>query len=1056
MSSLDKLVICGVRSFSPDRREGIAFESPITLIVGQNGSGKTTIIECLKASISGELPPSSKSGQYFIHDPKLNGSAEVRAQIRLIFREFQNRKKIQVVRSFQLSHIRTRKADLKISGDLKPQFKVLESVLQTKDEESGQVTSISHKCADINTQVPILFGVSNSIIENVLFCHQEDSNWPLQDMAKVKKKFDELFGSTRYSKALEFITKLKGEYNKKIKEKALFNENLKQKIDFLKGIINKKNQCLLRKTEINKEMQTLASKLNSHLEAKQELMRNIDILDRLRAELTSELILFDTRVEEIKEIENNLLKSNYKLKDELEINSILHNEKEEIQSLNSKLKNLQDQKNQIRNNLESFKANSSVEEFNQRKNELLKKIPEIKKITTSTEILLFLENSLATINKQLINYKDLNWETIHKAISKVEVNKTDIIYSITNLKKELNLKVEEKKKLLESINNKKDEQIKFQRDLDKISEQIKDKAQLDNELNLLKFKIQENKNIIDANEKLFSVDYLKNTYNHTYNLGSINGELTILERIKSSNTFNNKYFEFDENTKSFNEMIERRKTEYNFKKIETLNCWKELERIVGDYAIKNDVSVLEFHHNLLLEKLEKFPFDMEDQQAQLKGSLGRIEIELLIIDENIQRLEFEIQEITNKIQFANLEINNLEDQLYKKKEFLTNSIKELKQDFEFLFANRKNFDTSNEDVSNKGLIQYLFTIQEEEAKLNSKIIQSNQIIEELNSTIKLINKQKQFESSKKNINTLINNIYSLVGISKLEYSTETDYDRSKNFIQELYLKKKDELDIFQNEIEKIRCEISKLKGEYKVNDDWLDKFTCDSKGYSSVEELSEKYLIGVFEQQTMSLCVKDLEKYHKSLQKALMKFHIDKMTEINRTIKELWNITYKGHDIDYIAIRSDAEDSEENLTVESIKKSSRTPSGAKSFNYRVVMVQNGVELDMKGRCSAGQKVLACIIIRLALAESFCVNCGILALDEPTTNLDRFNIKGLAEALSYLIKFRKQQKNFQLIIITHDENFVRIMAQAQQCDHFFHVSKDEQGYSTIRQVDFHGY
>jgi len=33
------------------------------------------------------------------------------------------------------------------------------------------------------------------------------------------------------------------------------------------------------------------------------------------------------------------------------------------------------------------------------------------------------------------------------------------------------------------------------------------------------------------------------------------------------------------------------------------------------------------------------------------------------------------------------------------------------------------------------------------------------------------------------------------------------------------------------------------------------------------------------------------------------------------------------------------------------------------------------------------QVLACLVIRLALAETFCLNCGILALDEPTTNLD---------------------------------------------------------------------
>lgn len=63
------------------------------------------------------------------------------------------------------------------------------------------------------------------------------------------------------------------------------------------------------------------------------------------------------------------------------------------------------------------------------------------------------------------------------------------------------------------------------------------------------------------------------------------------------------------------------------------------------------------------------------------------------------------------------------------------------------------------------------------------------------------------------------------------------------------------------------------------------------------------------------------------------------------------------------------------------------------------MMKNGTELNMRGRCSAGQKVLASIIIRLALAETFCVNCGIFTLDEPTTNLDRDNIESLAENLA---------------------------------------------------------
>lgn len=46
----------------------------------------------------------------------------------------------------------------------------------------------------------------------------------------------------------------------------------------------------------------------------------------------------------------------------------------------------------------------------------------------------------------------------------------------------------------------------------------------------------------------------------------------------------------------------------------------------------------------------------------------------------------------------------------------------------------------------------------------------------------------------------------------------------------------------------------------------------------------------------------------------------------------------------------------------------------------------------------GLQVLASLIIRLALAETFCLNCGILALDEPTTNLDGPNAESLASAL----------------------------------------------------------
>lgn len=69
-------------------------------------------------------------------------------------------------------------------------------------------------------------GVSKPILENVIFCHQEDSNWPLGDPATLKKKFDEIFAATRYTKALEAIKKERKEQAQLIKENKLKLEHL--------------------------------------------------------------------------------------------------------------------------------------------------------------------------------------------------------------------------------------------------------------------------------------------------------------------------------------------------------------------------------------------------------------------------------------------------------------------------------------------------------------------------------------------------------------------------------------------------------------------------------------------------------------------------------------------------------------------------------------------------------------------------------------------------------------------------------------------------------------
>ena len=63
MAEIRKMSIQGIRAFSPFESKTIKFFKPLTIIVGDNGCGKTTIIECLKIGCTGGLPQNVANGQ---------------------------------------------------------------------------------------------------------------------------------------------------------------------------------------------------------------------------------------------------------------------------------------------------------------------------------------------------------------------------------------------------------------------------------------------------------------------------------------------------------------------------------------------------------------------------------------------------------------------------------------------------------------------------------------------------------------------------------------------------------------------------------------------------------------------------------------------------------------------------------------------------------------------------------------------------------------------------------------------------------------------------------
>lgn len=199
------------------------------------------------------------------------------------------------------------------------------------------------------------------------------------------------------------------------------------------------------------------------------------------------------------------------------------------------------------------------------------------------------------------------------------------------------------------------------------------------------------------------------------------------------------------------------------------------------------------------------------------------------------------------------------------------------------------------------------------------------------------------------------------------------------------------------------------------------------KNYKDVHVDFSRKLVEV---KTSELANADLETYAKALDAAIIRFHGLKMAEINEQIRFLWQKTYQGTDIDSISIKSDGE-----------------KVGNRSYNYRVVMMKDQVEMDMRGRCSAGQKVLASIIIRLALADSFAINCRFMALDEPTLCLDQETVEALARSLGEIIK---EKPSTQLLVVTHDPQFLTLLAQSTSIDYYWRVSRDQDMKSIIER------
>lgn len=1294
MSKIDKLSILGVRSFDNTRSETIQFHTPLTLIVGYNGSGKTTIIECLKYATTGDLPPNSKGGA-FIHDPKLCGEKEVLAQVKLSFNGTSGAKMV-ATRSLQLTVKKTTRQQKTLEGQL----------VMVKN---GERASISSRVAELDQIMPQYLGVSKAVLDSVIFCHQDESLWPMSEPSVLKKRFDEIFEAMKYTKAIDNIKTLRKKQNEELGKFKIMEQHAKE--DKEKADRAEKRSAKLQDEieelreetlQMSKEMRRVAELADKAWKESESYAQILGALEGKRIEANSIQTTIDNLKRHLVELDDSdeWLESTL---EQFETKQIQYQQQEEAQKEN--YMDLKDKVEQARHRLglkqaehgkyENDKANferqlqrrqtmivevahgndirgvddnmdqGEVDAFMQKirrllrdqnqsldrvKREAQKELREVQdilnEIAQRKSVLQESKNAakrqIATNDAEATSYqRKLNDIDVDEGVqSSLEAKIEDITTNLDHAKKrgETASWDEKIQDTNAQIHHLEDESLKLNSELVESSKKAKELAQLD----YLKKDAKEKERSLqtmkgahgDRLAKVVGSEWQPNTLEQDFQQAinteskqladaerDRNGVSRELEQVEfklknAKKALKQRQKDLDDYEKEIREAIQADPTEYPeilkqrqatydlarkdadqfagmgdylnrcleaakqvkmcrtcqrpFKsEAELQHFTKKMEALVKKAGVdaedemlkdleeelqttreanaaydswtrlkENEIPELEkeeeeceSQRDQLLEKLEghdrivsekseskrdvealsktvntivKYDAEIKTNMSKIEElstnqqdlSMGRtsddIQDELKATNEKSRELKKTLASLTTEKEQNRSEMNKLELQLRDVRDQLNNTKFQLEKKAD-LFARieeykklnsqqREVIDKADKDI--ESLSPELLQAQERyddisqradtrERDLQHGINRISENIHQLdlaNDDINSYNERGgpgQLERSRRELTQIeaeitkleteqteitreINKISDQLKDSentKRQYSDNLTYRQATRSLEKVMeevgqleeqnaevdrSRFKQESERWTREHNALAAKQASKMGEMKSKDDQLMQLLADWN--TDYKDASSKYKESHIKVETTKAAVEDLARYAGALDKAIMRYHGLKMEEINAIIGELWQKTYRGTDVDMILIRSDNENAK----------------GNRSYNYRVCMVKSGAEMDMRGRCSAGQKVLASIIIRLALAECFGVNCGLIALDEPTTNLDRDNIRSLAESLHDIIRARQQQSNFQLIVITHDEEFLRHMQCGDFSDYYYRVSRNEKQKSIIER------
>jgi DNA repair protein RAD50 len=144
---------------------------------------------------------------------------------------------------------------------------------------------------DVTKEMAAYMGVTKAIISNVILCHQEDSNWPLDEAKKLKEKFDAMFGTTEYNKAIERIIKHRKRYMEQHKD---FKATLALR-EYEKADAEKKAMELHVNEEKLKTLNTNTEQLQQQMEPLRTRLQQIAKVEMEISQMEGRRVAFTTK-----------------------------------------------------------------------------------------------------------------------------------------------------------------------------------------------------------------------------------------------------------------------------------------------------------------------------------------------------------------------------------------------------------------------------------------------------------------------------------------------------------------------------------------------------------------------------------------------------------------------------------------------------------------------------------------------------------------------------------------------------------------------------------------